>query len=379
LLHIDLPSRDQLRALFEHRAPASVTLYVPTTPLTQDAQADRVVLSNLAREALGKVEAAGPPRGALAGLSEQLEGIAEDDALWRLQARTLAVFATPERAVMFRLPTAIEAQAWASDRFHATPMLRAVAFPPACHVLAIGAGGARLLEVPPEGPVEVLRVEGMPDDAADAVGKASIKDRSHSQRIVGSEGEKVRLRQYARAVDRAVRARLLGDELPLLLAAGDKLGPIFRSVSALPRLDGATLEATPDTHTDEQIAALARARLDARRAEELAALRDTFAARREAGRATADLSTAARAAAMGAVDTLLVDMDCAIPGLLDEETGEILVDGAADGLNYGVADGVARRVLAHGGRVVPVRADELPEGADSPVAALLRHALIRAG
>lgn len=378
MLHIDLPSRDQLRELFAHRAAASVTLYVPTTPLSQDAQADRIAMANLARDALARVEAAGPPRGAVAALREHLDAIAEDDALWRLQARTLAVFATPDRALAFRLPNAIAASAWTSDRFHATPMLRAVAFPPACHVLAIAAGGARLLEVPPEGAVSALRVADMPDDAADAVGKASIKDRSHSQRIVGSEGEKVRLRQYARAVDRAVRERLLADELPLLLAASDKLGPVYRSVSTHPRLDSATLPGTPDTLTDAEIGALARARLDARRDEELAHLREAFARHRETGRATGDLSTAARAAAMGAVDTLLVDMDCAVPGLLDEATGDILIEGEADGLNYGVADGVARLTLLHGGRVIPVRADELQGGGASPVAALLRHGLIRA-
>ncbi len=378
MLHLDLPSRDQLRALFEHRAPASVTLYVPTTPLSQDAQADRIAMANLARDAMGLVEASGPPRGALAALSEHFDDIVEDDALWRLQARTLAVFATPHRALVFRLPTAIKASAWASDRFHATPMLRALAFPPACHVLVVAAGGARLLEVSPDGPVTALRVANMPDDAADAVGKASIKDRSHSQRMVGSEGEKVRLRQYARAVDRAVRERLLGDELPLLLAASEKLGPIYRAVSTHPRLDSETLGGTADTHTDEEIAALARARLDARRDAELAGLRETFLHRREAGRATGDLSVVAHAAAMGAIDTLLVEMDCAIPGLLDESTGEILVERAADGLNYSVLDGVARLVLIHGGRVIPVRAEDLPDGCTSPVAALLRHTLIRA-
>lgn len=44
----------------------------------------------------------------------------------------------------------------------------------------------------------------MPADAASAVGKSSINDRSPSGRLVGSEGKRVRIRQYARLVDDAL-------------------------------------------------------------------------------------------------------------------------------------------------------------------------------
>ena len=43
------------------------------------------------------------------------------------------------------------------------------------------------------------------ETAVSAAGKASIKDRSPSGRIQGSEGMKVRLAQYARKVDQALR------------------------------------------------------------------------------------------------------------------------------------------------------------------------------
>jgi hypothetical protein len=89
------------------------------------------------------------------------------------------------------------------------------------------------------------------------------------------------------------------------------------------------------------------------------------------GRATTDLAIAARAATVGAVDTLLVAIDRLVPGEVDEATGAISpVEGPQA---HGVADEIARRVWATGGRVLAVRADEVPGG--GAVAALLRHPL----
>lgn len=57
MLHIDLPSRAEIEKLAAwHGAPA-VSLYLRTTPLTQGAQADRIELKNLAKQALAQLDA----------------------------------------------------------------------------------------------------------------------------------------------------------------------------------------------------------------------------------------------------------------------------------------------------------------------------------
>jgi hypothetical protein len=40
MLHVDIPTRDEIEELIRNRGPARVTLYQPTTPVTQHAQAD---------------------------------------------------------------------------------------------------------------------------------------------------------------------------------------------------------------------------------------------------------------------------------------------------------------------------------------------------
>jgi hypothetical protein len=298
--------------------------------------------------------------------------VLEDDEFWAEQANSLALFASPEGVRAFRLPNRLTAQVEVADRFYVKPLLRAVTFPQAAFVLALAAGSVRLVEVTREGPPFTVDVPGLPADAASAAGKASIADRAPVRRIQGSEGQKVRLRQFARKVDRALRGVLTGLELPLVLAATEPLESIYRSVSTYPHLVESVIGGSPENASDEEVATAARGVLDKLYASELSAIRDRFEVRFEQDRASTDIAAVARAATQGAVDTVLVDIDEKVPGRLDEETGDVELAGD-DAVSYGVVDEIARRVLSSGGRVLAVRGAEVPGG--GPVAAILRYPL----
>ena len=57
---------------------------------------------------------------------------------------------------------------------------------------------------------QAVAVPGLPRDAVSAVGPDSISGRAHFRRLSGDEGRKVRLTQYARAVDHAVKEMKAG-------------------------------------------------------------------------------------------------------------------------------------------------------------------------
>ena len=147
--------------------------------------------------------------------------LVDDDIFWEFQANSLAVFVTPESLRTFRLPNRLQPLVEVSDRFYVKPLLRAVTVPQFAFGLALAQNSLRVVEVSADTPVFEVKVESMPKDAASAAGKASIKDRSPSGRIQGSEGMKVRLAQYARKVDQALRDLLGGRETPLILAAAE--------------------------------------------------------------------------------------------------------------------------------------------------------------
>ncbi len=371
MLYLDIPSATDLTDLAEHRNDISVSIFLPTTPISQETEADRILLKNLAKQGLEQL--AGADKRRVAALAEELDDLIDDDEFWRFQARGLAIYATPDNLRTFRVPNALESLVKVSDRFHLKPLLRSITFCNACYVLALADGGVRLIEVSADLPAVEIKPDGMPKDAASAAGKASISVRSYSGRLGGSEGKKVRLRQYARQVDAALRGLLSGSDIPLVLAAVESLDAIYRSVNTYPHLVPRGMEGNPERKSEAELASAAREVLDQIYRDRIADWNARFKQRGNEGRASTDIAQVARAATFGAVHSLLVDMDQVVHGTVDENDGAVTLadDPGAD--SYGVVDEIARRVLLSGGEVLSVRQADIPEG--KSLAAILRYAV----
>ena len=301
----------------------------------------------------------------------EFDDLHEDEDFWAELAHSLAVFADRDGMRTFRLPNRLTEAVSVADRFYVKPLLRTVTFPQSAFVLALAEGSVRLLEVTPDLPTFAVRVPDLPSDAASAAGKASITDRSPARRLQGSEGRKTLVRSYARAVDRALRPVLAGQSVPLILAAAQPIDSIFRGVNSYPHLAAQTIEGSPEGRTDAELGEAARPILDQIYAAELRDERALFDQRSAAGRTAVEFNDLGRAATFGAVDTLFVDIDAAVPGTVDEESGAVTLDEAPGNGDYGVVDELARRVILADGTVLAVRADEVPGG--GPAAAILRY------
>jgi Bacterial archaeo-eukaryotic release factor family 11 len=370
-LHTDVPTRAQVERLLSAREPSSVSIYLATSPFSR-GEAERIELRNLAGEAARQLERAGAGKDDIVAIDEEIGDLVDDDEFWRYQARSLALFLTPTAVTTFRLANHLVNLVEVSDRFHLKPLLRAVTFPNAAFVLALAQQSVRVLEVTSD--LEPLEVDlpDLPTDVASAVGKSSIRDRAPSGRVQGSEGQKTRMRQYARQIDHALRPLLNGLDLPLILAATEPIDSIYRSVNSFPNLVAASIHGNPETTSDAHLAEHARKVLDDLYAAELRGIQELYALRSSQRRASADITDVARAATYGLVDTVLVDIDEVVPGSIDEETGAVTTDDADDAVNYGVVDEIARRVWLNGGRVLAVRREDIP--GEGSVAAIFRYA-----
>lgn len=368
MLYVDIPTRTEIEGLVRDRGKACVSIYLPTTPITQHAQGDRIALKNQANEALEQL--AEHDKREVRTIEEALLDLVDDDEFWSYQAHSLAVFATPSSLRTFRLPNRLSPITEVSDRFHIKPLLRAVTAEQTAFVLALAQNSVRLVEVAADFPGRALRLDGMPKDAASFAGKASIKDRSPSGRIQGSEGQKVRLTQYARKVDQCIREFLAGRETPLILAASDPLLSIYRGVAVQPGLAASAITTNPESLSDADLGAAARGILDELFRKELSEIHDLFAKRSKEWRTTTDIAQAARAATCGAVSKLLVDIDAVEAGTIDEDGAVAFADGPCPA-SYDVVDEIAGRALLSGARVLGVRAEDIPNG--KCLAAILRY------
>ena len=370
ILHTDIPTRAEVDRLLTNRNPASVSLYVATDRRSR-GEAERIELRNLGADAVAQLRDGGVGRAEVTAIEEELGDLVDDEEFWRYQARSLATFLTPEHTLTFRLPNRLASTVEVSDRFYVKPLMRATTFPQAAFVLALAQNLVRVVEVSADAEPTEVRLPDMPQDAASFARKASLADRAPVRRIQGSEGRKLRLRQYARTVDQALRPFLSGLEVPLILAAAEPLASIFRSVNSYPHLAGQRIAGNPETMSDGELAASARRALDELYAEQLEATRRLFEQRRAEGRGLTDIGDVARAATMGAVDTVLVDIDAVVPGSVDERTGAVTLAEAPGPDRYGVVDEIVRRAWLAGGTVLAVRRQDIP--GEGSVAAILRY------
>lgn len=373
MLYVDIPTQSEVMALIGARSEAAITIYLQTTPQTQNIDAARTALKQLTAQAVAQLQEIDVPKRTIWPIEEQLYDLMDDDAFWRLQSNSLAIFVTPDSLRTYRLPNHLTQMVQVADRFHLKPLLRAVSVPQHAFILALAENEVRVIELLGDQPAEEIRVTGMPKDAASVAGTANVNSRSYSGRQGGGEGQKHHLRQYCRAVDAALRGVLAGRHEPLILAATDPLLSMYRSVNTYANLAADAITTSPVRVPAHDLGARARKIMDGLHAATLSELATLYAQRENEGRATTQIARAARAATMGAVDTLLVDMDSVIPGVVHATTGEITFDDTASAVSYGVVDEIAARVLLNGGRVFAVRRDDIPQGGE--LAAILRFAV----
>ncbi|MFD0360821.1 hypothetical protein ACFQZZ_05085 [Nocardia sp. GCM10030253] len=367
MLHTDIPTRGEILALAALTDPWCVSIYTPTEADTPTPDKNRVAFANQVRRVLERVTDA----AVRAEFERDFDDLIDDEEFWRFQSRTLVVHATPTRMRTYRVPNRLGEGETVADRFYLKPLLRAITFPQAAFVLALAEGSARLVEITPDEPAREVHLPGLPISAVDHARKASLNDRAPKRKVQGGEGRKMRVRQYARAIDQELRDVLAGRDVPLILAAAEPTDSLFRSVNSYHHLLPEGIPGNPEQLSDEELAARARHVLDRHYAAQLADLRTVFDRRRAEGRASTDISDIARAATFGIVASVLVDIDAAVPGTLSPDDGTVTFGPASDADAPGVLDEICRRVLLADGRVLAVRADDLPDGA--PVAAMLRY------
>jgi hypothetical protein len=99
MLYVDIPSRPEIEKLASSRAEPSVTIYVKTTPLTQEIGASRIALKNLAHQALEQLKAGGVDKRRLWPIEEVINHVVDDDAFWATQANSLAPITFPTRCM----------------------------------------------------------------------------------------------------------------------------------------------------------------------------------------------------------------------------------------------------------------------------------------
>lgn len=365
-----LPTTADLQQLTTHRDDASVTIYLPASPLPRETDKTRMLLKSTVADAAARLARTGVPAERVRSVVDALESLDKDTEFWRYQARGLAVFAAPGLLRTFRLVNDVPTHLAIGDRFDLGVLLRAVTFPHAAYVLTVTEGGPHLFGVSADEPTREIPIEGLPAYLHTVLELTVVEDDHAIPRAQGANGEKTEQQRFCRIIQDAVLPRIADSGLPLILAASRELEPAYRAINSYQRLAGSGIVSNPDALSPAELTTRARAILDELYRGEIAAWAAKYESNRDRDRATTDLGHVARAATAGAVEELVFDMEASLEGWIDNQ-GTLRLDAEHPDATYGVLDEIAARVLKSGGTVVAARAADVPGG--SPVAAILRY------
>ncbi|WP_029088960.1 hypothetical protein [Brevibacterium album] len=363
-MSIDIPTRQDLAELTQHRSDASVTVYLSAAEwgfraVAHATEAAHLALRTAVSESLAEL-GEGLSREDRERLTAHVRELEQDRDFWGTGARSIAVFASPEGLCAFRLMNELAPGRYTGDRFDVGPMIRAVTFEHTGYVLALTEGDVRLLHLDSGATSRRVELTDLPEDASEALTRAPQEGRFDRHRADGTLGPKPEQKRYASLVQKAVLEAIRDPEAPLLLAAANGLDPVYRDVNSHDRLLGESIAVNPASLSDEDLEARAREILDRHYGQRISDWVEHFGNQRAAGRASSQLTDVARAAREGRVAELLFDIEADHEGMIDEYGAVALADEPGPA-TYRVVDEVAAQVLRTGGRVRGVRAAEMPD------------------
>jgi hypothetical protein len=244
----------------------AISIYLPTHRAGSQTQQDPIRLRNLLGEARRSLLADSNRRGSeITDLMQPVHDLIDDSAFWQRQEDGLALFLSPDRFQVFRLPVSFSEGVTVSDAFHVKPLLSVLTRGEGLSVLALSRRRVRLLEA--------TRFRVRPVDLGDLSMSEVLKHEDLERQLqfhqsgtrgrgrptavfhgqgMGKETSRKRLERFFRKVDQKVRSSVDSD-VPLVLAGVDYLLPIYKKVSKHPLIMEGEITGNPDDLSDDEI------------------------------------------------------------------------------------------------------------------------------
>lgn len=347
-----------------------ISLYQPTHRYTLETKQDIIRFKNLIRRIEDSLKEKYPKKE-IGRIMEPFYELAEDVPFWNRTFDGLAILATSDRGVMYKLQRTVKELAVVADSFHIKPLIRIFQSADRYQLLGLNRREFALYEGNRYGFEEIEMEPGTPRTIEDILGmKISEKDFSagvfSSDGRAHSYGERKEIidkytEKFFRYVDQFVwenYSRPSG--LPLMLVALPEYHSIFQNISRNPYLMKDGIKVAFNAVSMEELKETVWEKIEPLYLDKTKKLVDRFETARAKFLASDDLAQIARAAWENRVATLLVESDRIIPGKVDLTTGE-LIEGDLEHPEFDdLLDDLAEIVFKRKGEVVVLPQERMP-------------------
>lgn len=347
-----------------------ISLYQPTHRYTLETKQDIIRFKNLIRRIEDSLKEKYPKKE-IGRIMEPFYELAEDVPFWNRTFDGLAILATSDRGVMYKLQRTVKELAVVADSFHIKPLIRIFQSADRYQLLGLNRREFALYEGNRYGFEEIEMEPGTPRTIEDILGmKISEKDFSagvfSSDGRAHSYGERKEIidkytEKFFRYVDQFVwenYSRPSG--LPLMLVALPEYHSIFQNISRNSYLMKDGIKVAFNAVSMEELKETVWEKIEPLYLDKTKKLVDRFETARAKFLVSDDLAQIARAAWENRVATLLVESDRIIPGKVDLTTGE-LIEGDLEHPEFDdLLDDLAEIVFKRKGEVVVLPQERMP-------------------
>lgn len=375
----DLLDREILKQLLQVRQPPCLTLYQPTHRTFPERAQDPIRY----RQLLGQLEAGlreRYPEAPLEALLKPLRALEDDAQFWNHGTEALAIFAAQDYFQVLRLQRSVPERAVVNDRLDIRPLVRIAQSADRFQVLCLSRDSVRLLEGNRDALEEVTLHPDVPRDQNQALGDqltekgqrgmpqgySSAGERGDPmQSEAGGSGKQAEIDldrdRFFQRVDRAILDHHSSRSgLPLILAALPEQQGHFRRISHNPHLLPNGIETSPGALDPEQLREKAWMVLQPLYLARLQGLLDRYGAGQAKGLASDQLDDISQAMLQGRVETLLVEAERRVPGVLDKDQGQARPTPDDEPDSPDLLDEFAVWALEQGGEVISVPMERMP-------------------
>lgn len=361
-----------------------ISLYQPTYRHGPENQQDLIRFKNLMKE-IEQSLAKKYDQIEIETLMKPLEKLAADRNFWQHATEGLALFATKEKCIIYRLQREVRELAIVAPTFHIKPLIRVFQSADRFHLLGLDRKNFTLYEGDRYGINQVTLDPSIPRTIKEVLGEeysakhvtAGAYSGQRGTAMFHGQGSKkdvidVDIQRYFRHVDRTILdyySRPM--ELPLYLVSLAEYHTPFQDISHNPFLQKKGIRRDYASMSLDELNKSAWEMIEPIYLRKTKKLVEDFRQAHAQFIGSDDIAQVARAAAENRISHILIEADRIYPGRVEVETGELISGDLADPDIDDVLDDIAEMVFQSNGEVVVIPKERMPS--DTGVAATFRY------